>query len=40
MPRYLISFDDGTMIIPDEDLRAVGRQHTPSCAIRDERGSG
>ncbi|RDZ28051.1 YciI family protein [Lysobacter silvisoli] len=23
MPRYLISFDDGTMIIPDADLPAV-----------------
>ena len=25
MPRYLISFDDGTMIIPDEDLPDVAR---------------
>jgi hypothetical protein len=25
MPRYLISFDDGTMIIPDEDLPDVSR---------------
>ena len=24
MARYLISFDDGTMIIPEEDLPAVG----------------
>jgi hypothetical protein len=24
MQRYLISFDDGTMIIPDEDLGTVG----------------
>lgn len=24
MERYLISFDDGTMIIPEEDLPAVG----------------
>jgi hypothetical protein len=24
MPRYLISFDDGTMIIPPEDLPEVG----------------
>ena len=24
MKRYLISFDDGTMIIPEEDLPAVG----------------
>lgn len=24
MERYLISFDDGTMIIPEEDLGAVG----------------
>jgi hypothetical protein len=25
MTRYLISFDDGTMIIPDEDFDDVGR---------------
>jgi hypothetical protein len=25
MPRYLISFDDGTMIFPDEDLPAVDK---------------
>jgi hypothetical protein len=25
MTRYLISFDDGTMIIPDEDMEDVGR---------------
>ena len=24
MPRYLISFDDGAMTFPDEDLPAVG----------------
>jgi hypothetical protein len=24
MPRYLISFDDGAMAIPDEELPAVG----------------
>ena len=24
MPRYLISFDDGTMNIPDDELGAVG----------------
>ena len=24
MTRYLISFDDGAMVIPDEDLPAVG----------------
>jgi hypothetical protein len=24
MARYLISFDDGTMLIPEEDLGAVG----------------
>jgi hypothetical protein len=24
MARYLISFDDGAMVIPDEDLPAVG----------------
>lgn len=24
MPRYLISFDDGTMILPEEDRFAVG----------------
>src|ERR1700749_990368 len=24
MPRYLISFDDGTMNIPDDELSAVG----------------
>jgi hypothetical protein len=25
MTRYLISFDDGTMIIPEEDMADVGR---------------
>jgi len=25
MTRYLISFDDGTMIVPDEDMGDVGR---------------
>jgi hypothetical protein len=25
MTRYLLSFDDGTMIIPDEEMDAVGR---------------
>jgi hypothetical protein len=25
MTRYLLSFDDGTMIIPDEELDAVGK---------------
>ena len=25
MPRYLISFDDGTMVIPEEDLPEVSR---------------
>ena len=25
MTRYLISFDDGTMIIPDDELDSVGR---------------
>jgi hypothetical protein len=25
MPRYLISFDDGTMNIPEEDLPEVGK---------------
>jgi hypothetical protein len=25
MTRYLLSFDDGTMIIPDEDMEAVGK---------------
>jgi hypothetical protein len=23
--RYLLSFDDGTMIIPDDELEAVGQ---------------
>jgi hypothetical protein len=25
MTRYLLSFDDGTMIIPDDEMEAVGR---------------
>jgi hypothetical protein len=36
MPRYLISFDDGTMVIPEEELPAVAAAaHTVVQAAKD-----
>jgi hypothetical protein len=36
VPRYLISFDDGTMIIPEQDLPAVAEAaHTVVYAAKD-----
>ena len=38
MTRYLISFDDGAMTIPEEDLPAVGEAaHTVVKAAQDAR---
>ena len=38
MPRYLISFDDGTMIIPEADLPAVSEaSHT---VVREAKAAG
>ena len=38
MPTYLISFDDGTMTIPDEELDAVGE--AAHAVVRDAQEAG
>lgn len=38
MMRYLISFDDGTMIIPDEDWGKVGE--AAHAVVRDAKAAG
>ena len=38
MTKYLISFDDGTMIIPDEDFASVGA--AAHAVVRDAQAAG
>jgi hypothetical protein len=38
MQRYLISFDDGTMVIPDEDLPAVSE--AAHAVVREAKAAG
>ncbi|WP_257386284.1 YciI family protein [Tahibacter caeni] len=38
MQRYLISFDDGTMVIPEEDLPAVGE--AARTVVREAKAAG
>jgi len=38
MPRYLISFDDGAMTFPEEDLPAVGE--ASHAAVREAQAAG
>jgi hypothetical protein len=38
MPRYLVSFDDGTMVIPEAELPAVG--DAARAVVRDAKAAG